>query len=56
MLWYYNRINEEFNVSRITFDNNSKQYWVRTGDYCDTLNFIHVMDCEVIDNLSTSSN
>lgn len=50
MLWYYNRINEEFTVSRITNDNSSRQYWVRTGGMYNTLNFVHTKDCEVLKN------
>jgi len=48
MLWYTEFLNKSFQVHRVTYDNQGKQFWVRTGDAFNTLNFIHSFDCEVI--------
>jgi len=47
MLWYTEFLYKSFQVHRITYDNQGTQFWVRTGDAFNTLNFIHGFDCEV---------
>jgi hypothetical protein len=45
--WYADRVGESFKVLRIEKLDGYVMYWVRTGGFLNTLNFVLDSDCKV---------
>lgn len=48
LLWYHDRVGEEFDVLRVLKEVAGYSYWVRTGGMFNTTNFVYNHDCSEV--------